>query len=69
MYIGITGIPMAILLLSIESSIECHADCVTVVTMPFMLASTTMYKKLWEVHSLKVCNHITANVLFGVCSF
>ena len=34
MYIGITGISMAILLLSIESS-ECHADRVTVVTMPF----------------------------------
>ena len=37
MYIGITGIPMAILLLSIELSIECHADCVTVVTMPLCL--------------------------------
>ena len=46
MYIGITGIPMAILLLSIESSIECHADCVTVVTMPYMLAFTTMHEEL-----------------------
>ena len=43
MYVGITGIPMAILLLSIVSSIECHADYVTVFTMPYMLAFTTMY--------------------------
>ena len=46
MYMDITGIPMAILLLSIELSIECHADCVTVITMPYMLACTTMYEKL-----------------------
>ena len=43
MYMDITGIPMAILLLSIESSIKCHADCVTVIKMPFMLAFTAMY--------------------------
>jgi len=46
MHVGITGIPMAILLLSIESSIECHVDCVTVVSMLYMLAFTTMYEKL-----------------------
>ena len=47
-HIGITGIPMAILPLRIESSIEymSHADCMTVITMPFMVACATMYEKL-----------------------